>query len=88
MIQLRIANLMGLDLNSAQHSVAIDEALIGAEDTEAFYQFLEDKKNSIEYETTHAQSGTSPDIHKEPNRTWERKAFFIFGGGRSFVFHG
>jgi len=51
MINIRIANLMGLDLKSAQHSIAIDEALIGTEDTEAFYQFLEDKKNSIEYET-------------------------------------
>jgi len=51
MINIRIANLMGLDLNSAQHSVAIDEALIGIEDTEAFYQFLSDKKNGIEYET-------------------------------------
>jgi len=47
MINIRIANLMGLDLNSAQHSVAIDEALIGIEGTEAFYQFLADKKDKI-----------------------------------------
>jgi len=51
MINIRIANLMGLSLDSAQHSVAIDETLIGIEDTEAFYQFLSDKKNGIEYET-------------------------------------
>jgi len=51
MINIRIANLMGLSLDSAQHSVAIDEALHSIEDTEAFYQFLSDKKNSIEYET-------------------------------------
>jgi len=51
MINIRIANLMGLSLDSAQHAVAIDEALIGIEDTEAFYQFLSDKKNGIEYET-------------------------------------
>jgi len=51
MINVRIANLMGLSLDSAQHSVAIDEALITIEDTEAFYQFLSDKKNGIEYET-------------------------------------
>ncbi|TET81375.1 MAG: hypothetical protein E3J43_00870 [Candidatus Heimdallarchaeota archaeon] len=51
MINIRIANLMGLSLDSAQHSVAIDETLISIEDTEAFYQFLADKKNGIEYET-------------------------------------
>jgi len=51
MLPLRISNLMGLDSKSAQHGVAITEALHGIEDTEAFYQFLEDKKNGIEYET-------------------------------------
>jgi len=47
MINIRIANLMGLSLDSAQHSVAIDEALISIEDTEAFYQFLANEKDSI-----------------------------------------
>jgi len=47
MLPLRICNLMGLDSKSAQHGVAITEALHGIEDTEAFYQFLEDKKDSI-----------------------------------------
>jgi len=51
MLPLRISNLMGLDSKSSQHGVAITEALHGVEDKEAFYQFLEDKKNSIEYET-------------------------------------
>jgi len=47
MLPLRIANLMGLDTKSAQHGVAITEALHGIENTEAFYQFLADKKDSI-----------------------------------------
>ncbi|TET89663.1 MAG: hypothetical protein E3J96_01425 [Sulfurovum sp.] len=51
MLPLRIANLMGLDTKSAQHGAAITEALHNIEDTEAFYQFLSDKKNGIEYET-------------------------------------
>jgi len=51
MILVRISSLMGLDTKSMQHSVAITEALHNIENTEAFYQFLEDKKSSIEYET-------------------------------------
>jgi len=51
MYPLRISNLMGLDSKSGQHGVAVTEALYGIENIEAFYQFLEDKKSSIEYET-------------------------------------
>ena len=51
MIQYRISNLMGLDTKSSQHGVCITEAIHGIEDTEAFYEFLSDKKNGIEYET-------------------------------------
>lgn len=51
MIQFRIANLIGLDINNAQHSVAIDEALIGIDDTESFYEYMRDKKDGIEYAT-------------------------------------
>ncbi|DAB40789.1 MAG TPA: hypothetical protein CFH81_00335 [Sulfurovum sp. UBA12169] len=51
MVQIRLANIVGLDINNAQHSVAIDEALIGIEDTEAFLQFCRDKKDGIEYTT-------------------------------------
>ena len=51
MIELRIANSMGLDISNAQHSVAITEAIHGVEDKEAFYHYLSDKKSSIEYET-------------------------------------
>ena len=42
---------MGLDTKSSQHGVAITEAIHSIEDTEAFYEFLSDKKNGIEYET-------------------------------------
>jgi len=51
MLPLRICNLMGLDSKASQHGVAVTEALHGIEDIEAFYQFLADKKNGIEYET-------------------------------------
>jgi len=47
MLPLRICNLMGLDSKSAQHGVAITEALHGIDNTEAFYQFLSDEKDSI-----------------------------------------
>jgi len=47
MLPLRICNLMGLDSKSSQHGVAITEALHGIDNTEAFYQFLADKKDSI-----------------------------------------
>lgn len=51
MIQFRIANALGLDTKNAQHSVAIDEALIGIDNTNAFYEFCVDKKDGITYAT-------------------------------------
>ena len=51
MIQIRLANITGLDISNAQHSVAIDEALIGISDTEAFIEYCRDKKDGIEYAT-------------------------------------
>jgi len=51
MIQIRLANLMGLDINNSQHSVAITEALHGVEDVNMFYDFCNDKKYGIEYTT-------------------------------------
>lgn len=51
MYQLRLANIMGLDINNAQHSVAIDESLIGIEDQEAFLEYCRDHKEGIQYST-------------------------------------
>lgn len=51
MTNVRLANIVGLDIRNAQHSVVIDEALIGIEDTEAFLQFCRDQKEGIEYNT-------------------------------------
>ncbi len=51
MYELRLANVMGLDIKNAQHSVAIDEALFGIEDPEAFLEFCRQQKEGIEYQT-------------------------------------
>ena len=51
MIDLRLANIAGLDTKDPQHSVAIKEALFGIEDTEAFLEYCRDHKNLIEYQT-------------------------------------
>lgn len=51
MYQIRLANIVGLDIANAQHSVAIDEALIGIEDREAFLEYCRDNKEGIEYAT-------------------------------------
>lgn len=51
MYQLRIANIIGLDINNAQHSVAIDEAMYGVEDLEAFLEYCRAKKDGIEFST-------------------------------------
>ena len=65
MLPLRIANLMGLDSKSSQHGVAITEALHGISDTEEFYQFLNDKKASIEYETKPERLMTLSTMYKK-----------------------
>lgn len=49
MVQIRLANITGLDINNAQHSVAVDEALHGIEDTEAFLEYCRDKKEGITF---------------------------------------
>jgi hypothetical protein len=51
MYQLRLANIVGLDTDNAQHSVAIDESLYGVEDQEAFLEYCRDKKDGIQYAT-------------------------------------
>jgi len=50
-IKLRLANVMGLDADNAQHNVAITEALHGISEAEEFIQYCRDHKNGIEYET-------------------------------------
>jgi len=51
MYQFRLANIMGLDTKSIQHSAGITEALIGIEDPEAFLEYCRDHKEGIEYQT-------------------------------------
>jgi hypothetical protein len=45
----RIANIFGLDVNRAQHSVAIVDAIRGIEDIEGFIAYCREKKHGIEY---------------------------------------
>ena len=65
MIDIRIANTMGLDISNAQHSVAIKEAIYGIVDTEAFLEFCKDKKNSIDYETKTEKLMTLSGMYKK-----------------------
>lgn len=51
MKEIRLANIAGLDIGNAQHSVAINEALIGIDDSEAFLDFCRDHKDGITYAT-------------------------------------
>lgn len=43
----RLANIVGLDTNNAQHSVALEEAMFGIDDQEAFLDYCRDHKESI-----------------------------------------
>lgn len=45
--KMRLANIMGLDTNSAQHNIAITEALHEIQDVEAFLEYCRDKKEGI-----------------------------------------
>ena len=65
MIELRLANTMGLDINNAQHSVAITEALYGIEDVNSFLEFCVDKKNGIDYETKTEKLMTLSTMYKK-----------------------
>jgi len=49
MFRLKLANVMGMDMDKAQHGVGIVDALTGIEDQEAFIEFCRDKKDGIEY---------------------------------------
>jgi len=48
---LRIANLFGLDINNAQHSLAIVDAMQGISDTAEFIEYCRSRKGGIEYAT-------------------------------------
>ncbi len=43
----RLANIVGLDTTNAQHSVALEEAMFGITDQEAFLEYCRDHKNEI-----------------------------------------
>lgn len=65
MIEIRLANANGLDISNAQHSVAIDEALFGIEDTNAFLEFCVDKKDAITYSTKPERLMTLSTMYKK-----------------------
>lgn len=50
-IQYRLATINGLDVNNAQHGVALIEALHGIKDVEAFLEYCRDTKESIQFAT-------------------------------------
>lgn len=47
----RLANIIGLDTGSAQHNIAIVEAIHGVDDMEAFFEYCRDHKEGIQYAT-------------------------------------
>jgi len=46
----RLANIMGLDIESIQHSVVIEEALYSVNDVEDFIEYIRANRGSIAYE--------------------------------------
>jgi len=45
----RVANIFGLDINNAQHTVGISDALQGINNQDAFIEYCREHKSSIEY---------------------------------------
>lgn len=84
MYQLRLANITGLDINNAQHSVAIDEAMYSIEDLEAFLEYCRDFKDSIEYATKTEKLDTLATRYKKlqtnaklPHDTAEKSSYLL-----------
>ena len=48
---LRLANIIGLDIEKEQHQVALYDATTGIDDINSFLEFCVDKKDGIEYTT-------------------------------------
>jgi hypothetical protein len=46
---IRLANLFGLDVNNAQHTLAIADALTGVDDPADFIEFCRSRKHGIEF---------------------------------------
>ena len=65
MYQIRLANIIGLDINNAQHSVAIDESLYGVTDKEAFLDYCRDFKDGIQYSTKPERLDTLATAYKK-----------------------
>lgn len=64
----RLANIIGLDTTSAQHNVAIMEALNGIEDIEAFFEYCRDHKEGIQYATKTERLDTLATKYKKLQR--------------------
>lgn len=50
-LKMRIANILGLDADKAQHNVAIEEALHGISNIDDFIAFCRSNRDGIEYVT-------------------------------------
>ena len=49
MFRLRLANVMGMDINNAQHGVGIADALTGITNPEAFVLYCREQKDAVTY---------------------------------------
>jgi len=61
----RLANIIGLDTTNAQHTVALEEAMLGIEEVEAFLEYCRDKKEAIEYATKTEKLDTLATMYKK-----------------------
>jgi len=61
----RLANIIGLDTTNAQHTVALEEAMFGIEEVEAFLEYVRDKKEAIEYATKTEKLDTLATMYKK-----------------------
>jgi len=61
----RLANIIGLDTTNAQHTVALEEAMLGIEEVEAFLEYVRDKKEAIEYATKTEKLDTLATMYKK-----------------------
>jgi len=65
MYRLKLANVMGMDIDNAQHGVGIADALNGIEEPAAFIEYCRDKKNGIEYENRIEKLDTLATMYKK-----------------------
>ena len=61
----RLANIMGLNTDNMQQTVALKESLVGINDVDEFLDFCRDKKDGIEYSTKTEKLDTLSTMYKK-----------------------